>query len=135
VAASAVHVVGLLPQTRGPAANPQEDTALASDWTETLKVTGQCTATISAWFNEGIVASQWVSRELDQEAQGKNRQSALKDVIAKEGDPLCNALAGLLKGEILQLLNDAGGEVYAPLYELNDPELIAALTNPGKSRM
>jgi phosphatidylserine/phosphatidylglycerophosphate/cardiolipin synthase-like enzyme len=122
----------IIPVT-GAAANLQEATAMASAWTETLKVTGQCTANISTWFNKGIVASQWVSRELDQEAQGKNRQSALKEIIATEGDPLRNALAGLLKDEILQLLKDAAGEVYAALYELNDPELIAALTALGKS--
>ena len=117
----------------GSAASLKEDTALASEWTDTLKVTGQCTPNISAYFNKGIVAAQWVSRELDQEAQGKNRQSALKEIIAKPGDPLRNALTGLLKDEILQLLKDAGGEVYAALYELNDPELIDALTSLGKS--
>jgi len=109
--------------------NLQLNVNLASDWTPEMKVSGQCTQSMEAYFNKGIVAAQWVSRELDQEAQGKNRKTAINDIIKHPGDPLRDALAGLLKVEILKLLDDAkDGQVYAALYELNDPELEARLT-------
>lgn len=118
----------VIPVTGTPA-SPQLATNLASDWTGEMKVSGQCTANMEAYFNKGIVAAQWVSRELDQEAKGQNRKSAINDIIKHPGDPLRDALAGLLKVEILQLLNGAkGGQVYAALYELNDPELEGCLT-------
>ncbi len=44
-------------------------------------------------------------------------------------------MSGLLRPQILALLDDVknnGGEIYAALYELNDPELIAALKSLGK---
>jgi phosphatidylserine/phosphatidylglycerophosphate/cardiolipin synthase-like enzyme len=102
------------------------DTALASPLTDEMKITGQCTPNLSAYFNKGIVAAQWVSRALDQEPQGKK----IKDIVAQPGDPLRNALSGLLRPEILKLLADAknnNGKIFAALYELNDPELIPAL--------
>jgi hypothetical protein len=112
----------------GTADNLQLSPNLASPWTDEMEISGQCTSNMSAYFNKGIVAAQWVSRELDQEAKGKNAKTALNDIIKQKGDPLRDALAGLLKTEILKLLADAsGGQVYAALYELNDPELEASL--------
>ena len=116
----------------GSAGNLQLDDKQASDWTDELKVTGQRTDHITASFNKGIVAAQWVSRDLDKEASGTNKQTALKSVIQKVGDPLRNALSGLLRKQLLDLLGQAEGDVYAALYELNDPELEAALKALGK---
>jgi phosphatidylserine/phosphatidylglycerophosphate/cardiolipin synthase-like enzyme len=118
----------------GNAADPVLKADLASTWTDEMKVTGQCTASVSAYFNKGIVAAQWVSRELDQEAAGANKQTALKTVIAKKGDHLRDALGGLLKAEVLNLLKSAtGGKLFAALYELNDPELMDGLKALGAS--
>jgi phosphatidylserine/phosphatidylglycerophosphate/cardiolipin synthase-like enzyme len=72
-----------------------------------------------------------VSRALA--AQGTKPKIA--DIIADPNNPLRIALSGLLRPQILSLLQDTknkGGEVYAALYELNDPELIAGLTAFGK---
>ncbi len=98
----------------GSASNLQLHTDLASDWTANMTVTGQCTSHMSAYFNKGIVASQWVSRELDAEAKGQNRQSALKAIIQNTGDPLRDALGGPLKAEVIKLLNDAKGGRFTP---------------------
>jgi phosphatidylserine/phosphatidylglycerophosphate/cardiolipin synthase-like enzyme len=114
-----------------PVTGPDKDhltraTALASPLTGEMKISGQCTPNLSAYFNKGIVASQWVSRALNQEPKGKK----IKDVVAQAGDPLRNALSGLLRPQILSLLADAkkdNGKIFAALYELNDPELIPAL--------
>jgi phosphatidylserine/phosphatidylglycerophosphate/cardiolipin synthase-like enzyme len=107
------------------------DSAEASALTAEMVVTGQATQHVSAYFNKGIVAAQWVSRALA--AQGKNPKIA--DIIADPKNPLRIALSGLLRPQILSLLQatkDKGGEVFAALYELNDPELIAGLTAFGK---
>jgi phosphatidylserine/phosphatidylglycerophosphate/cardiolipin synthase-like enzyme len=107
------------------------DSAEASALTAEMTITGQVTQHVSAYFNKGIVAAQWVSRALA--AQGKKPKIA--DIIADPKNPLRIALSGLLRPQILSLLQDTknkGGEVYAALYELNDPELLAGLTAFGK---
>ncbi len=106
----------------------------ASALTPEMTITGQATQNVSAYFNKGIVAAQWVSRALAK--LGKNPKMA--DLIAQvkpPGNVLRNELSGLLRPQILALLDDvkkSGGEIFAALYELNDPELIAALTALGK---
>jgi phosphatidylserine/phosphatidylglycerophosphate/cardiolipin synthase-like enzyme len=107
------------------------DTSLACPLTPEMTVTGQDTAHIAAFFNRGIVATQWVSRALK-----ASPDSSIKKLIVEPGNPIRNALSGLLRPRILRLLADvkaAGGSIYAALYELNDPELIAALTALGQS--
>ncbi|HLN08281.1 MAG TPA: phospholipase D-like domain-containing protein, partial [Xanthobacteraceae bacterium] len=94
-------------------------------------ITGQITPHVSAYFNKGIIAAQWVSRALSQ--VGKNAK--LPDLIKTPDNPLRNALSGLLRPQLLALLDEvrtSNGEVYAALYELNDPELIAALSALGE---
>src|SRR5258708_3728190 len=112
----------------------QLSTADASALTPEMTISGQTTPNVSAYFNKGIVASQWVSRALAK--VGKNPKIA--DLIANTkppGNELRNALSGLLRPQLLEILADVrnkGGEIFAALYELNDPELIAALTALGK---
>ena len=105
--------------------------AAASAMTAPMKVSGQATPSVSAYFNKGVVAAQWVSRALAK----VGKQAKLGDLIGTVGDPLRDALSGLLRPQLLAMLGDVkakGGEVYAALYELNDPELIAALTALGE---
>jgi hypothetical protein len=103
----------------------------ASAQTPPMTVSGQASTHISAYFNKGIVSAQWVSRAL--KAIGPNAK--LSDLIAQTNNSLRNALSGLLRPQLLQLLDDVrknGGEIYAALYELNDPELIPALVALGQ---
>jgi hypothetical protein len=103
----------------------------ASALTPPMTITGQTSAHISAYFNKGIVSAQWVARDLA--ALGKNAK--LADLIAKPGTPLRNSLSGLLRPQLLELLDDVkknNGEIYAALYELNDPELIPRLLALGQ---
>jgi phosphatidylserine/phosphatidylglycerophosphate/cardiolipin synthase-like enzyme len=102
----------------------------ASPLTPVLQVTGQASAHLSVFFNKGIIATQWVARELK-----ASKGSKIKNLVATAGNPLRNQLGGLLRVQVLQLMSDAlksGGPIYAALYELNDPELIAALTALGQ---
>src|ERR1043165_2370806 len=97
-----------------------------------MTVSGQCTPHLSAYFNKGIVAAQWVSRELD----AAPKDSSIKKLVAEPGNHLRNSLSGLLRYQLLQMLDEAKqnkGKIYAALYELNDPELIAALVALGQN--
>lgn len=108
------------------------DTKNASTLTPALKISGQSTPHISAYFNKGIVAAQWVSRAL----AAVPKDSKIKDLVAQPGNALRNQLSGLLRTEILALLDDArnkNGKIFAALYELNDEELINALAAFGNN--
>jgi hypothetical protein len=84
---------------------------------------------ISAYFNRGIVAAQWVSRRLG--ITPTNLQSKrLEEVIETPNDPFRNYLAGPLGKHLFELLASAAKEdrhIYAALYELDDEQLEAAL--------
>ena len=103
----------------------------ASAQTPPMTVSGQASTHISAYFNKGIVSAQWVSRAL----KAISPNAKLSDLIAQTNNSLRNALSGLLRPQLLQLLDDVrknDGEIYAALYELNDPELIPALVALGQ---
>ena len=87
---------------------------------------------ISAYFNRGIVATQWLSRALRQ--RGGQDRATLTEAISAPGDAIRRFLGGAVLWRLPQLLADAldaGGEIHAALFELNDPELIAALVAFG----
>jgi phosphatidylserine/phosphatidylglycerophosphate/cardiolipin synthase-like enzyme len=115
--------------------NLQLATDQASELTAPITITGQLTPNISANFNKGIVAAQWVTRVLSSLG---NPPPKIADLIAATQPPknaLRNELSGLLRPQILDMLADVkknNGQVYAALYELNDPELKAALKALGK---
>ena len=123
----------VIPVIRDSNNNLQLDSAQASPTTPPMAIRGQATDHISAFFNKGIVASQWVSRALNNPAY---KGQKISNIVTKPGDPLRNALSGLLRPQILKLLQDtkaANGKIYAALYELNDTELIAGLVAFGKN--
>jgi phosphatidylserine/phosphatidylglycerophosphate/cardiolipin synthase-like enzyme len=120
-----------------PVVGPDKDhlalsTADASAQTPAMTISGQASANISAYFNKGIVSAQWVSRALATLGKKPN----LNNLIGTINNPLRNALSGLLRPQLLALLEDvknANGEIYAALYELNDPELISKLEALGQN--
>ena len=119
-----------------PVVGPDKDhlrlsQADASAQTPPMTITGQASAHISAYFNKGIVSAQWVTRALASVGKG----AKLDTLIGQSGNSLRNALSGLLRPQLLDLLDDVkknDGEIYAALYELNDPELIPALIALGQ---
>jgi phosphatidylserine/phosphatidylglycerophosphate/cardiolipin synthase-like enzyme len=56
----------------------------------------------------------------------------MTEVIAQPGNPLRERLSGHLREEMIRLLEAAPGPIFAALYELNDPELIAGLKKLGR---
>jgi hypothetical protein len=119
-----------------PVTGPDKDhlalsSADASTLTAPMTIAGQTTPHVSAYFNKGIIAAQWVSRALA--TLGKKPKVA--DIIADPKNPLRIGLSGLLRPQLLSLLADAkqnNGEIYAALYELNDPQLLDGLMALGQ---
>lgn len=112
------------------------DTTQENSWTKPQSVGSDFGEGVKAWFNRGVVATQWVTRALkDQAAKdgGGSPKGTLLDVISKPGNPLRDELGGLLKAEVLELLRAPPGPTYAALYELNDPEVKKALIALGSN--
>jgi PLD-like domain len=104
-----------------------------SSWSDWVEVKTGKTPGFFAYFNRGIIAAQWVARLLGDAPGGPVAQLRrdIQDPNAKDR----KFLGGLLRGEMLTLLagvQSEGGEIWAALYELNDPELIPALSALGK---
>jgi phosphatidylserine/phosphatidylglycerophosphate/cardiolipin synthase-like enzyme len=105
---------------------------LSSAWSGKVTISSQLTPHIAAFFNRGVVASQWLSRRL--EAAGGSGRKTLLELIATPGNATRNELSAQLRVKLLGVLattRETGGSLYAALYELNDPELLAALEQLG----
>jgi phosphatidylserine/phosphatidylglycerophosphate/cardiolipin synthase-like enzyme len=104
-----------------------------SSWSDPVTVTAQAERAIDAYFNRGIVASQWLTRTL-KDIDDKHRDKALRDAIGTPGSDVRDDLSGRLREGLLALLAQAaadGVDVYAALFELDDPELLPALAKLG----
>ena len=99
-----------------------------SGWTQGILVNADCGNGISAFFNRGVVMSQYVAR-----IARKNNWNAsdIKDHVSELEEPLRIFLSGALRNAMLSLLDEAIANpfysVYAALFELNDDELISKL--------
>ncbi|RFP25808.1 phospholipase [Duganella sp. BJB488] len=83
----------------------------------------------AVYFNRGTIMSQVVSRLAGGEVNVKSLK-ALKAHLAEPGYPGRRYLAGQARHALLDFMANAdrrGNHIYAALYELNDPELIAGL--------
>ncbi len=86
--------------------------------------------TFKAYFNRGILSTQFLSHQIPAGPTGAPNFKVLTDRIDQPGDPLRACLAGDIIGGVKLLLDRAaarGGTCYAALYELTDPELLQAL--------
>jgi phosphatidylserine/phosphatidylglycerophosphate/cardiolipin synthase-like enzyme len=114
--------------------NLQPDPKAASAWTRKINLSHEFEPSIEAYFNRGIVAAQWVSRRLgitDDDLKTKK----LLTVIETPNDAFRNYLSGPLGARLFELLSTAAKknrEVYAALYELDDPQLETALQQFGQ---
>ena len=105
----------------------------ASPWTDEITVSPSGAGGIAAYFNRGIVASQWLSRVLSRDGSVVP-QKKLSTIIDDPADRTRKFLAGEIRIAILKLLDDvkkSQDRIYAALFELNDPELISALGDLG----
>ena len=98
-----------------------------------LTATSRATADIDAYFNRGILLSQFMTRRLPPDFTTKDL-TKLKKALAKDDDELRTFLKGQLGDRLAHLLDTANGKgwhAYAALYELDDDELIGKLAAFG----
>ena len=109
---------------------------LASRWTAAQRIVPAVSRSVSVFCNRGIVASQWLSRRLGDEGSSlTDLGTALDEVIVSVGDPVRDFLAGDVRAALLGMLAEtraSQGHLYAALFELSDPELLAALLPLGE---
>lgn len=117
----------------GTAPAPVPDYSQRSTPSQELTIGANASQHISAYFNRGIVATQWVSRAM----AAQPAKASLKTLVADPSNSLRKELGGLLLPKVLELLattRAAGDSLYVALYELGDTELVNALTGFGPSR-
>jgi phosphatidylserine/phosphatidylglycerophosphate/cardiolipin synthase-like enzyme len=112
--------------------------AMASRWSTPATIGDSGRSRYTASFNRGFVISQFMSRYLDEQYPGLEREEALKqfksDIGTKVEDRIRAFLSGQLRDALLRLLKevrDGTDHVYAALFELGDEQLIAALEALG----
>ena len=111
---------GLAPLTQHP-----EQALLAGPVT----LAPQC-GSFDAYFNRGILSTQFLTHQVAPGPDGAPNYKVLTNRIDQPGDPLRAALAGQMIDGVESLLVKAeqdGGQLYAALYELTDPELVQLL--------
>jgi phosphatidylserine/phosphatidylglycerophosphate/cardiolipin synthase-like enzyme len=105
---------------------------LCSDWSAWISARTRQTPGFAAYFNRGVIASQWLTRRCGNDVA--NEHKTLAATIADPTSPVRAFLAGPAREALLGLLTSAkhdGSVLYTALYELDDPELIAALSDVG----
>jgi phosphatidylserine/phosphatidylglycerophosphate/cardiolipin synthase-like enzyme len=106
---------------------------LASGWSEPVRLDSVGDPQVEALFNRGVVSTQWVARQLVKN-KGKSLKSLVDPDLGKTND-VRDFLGGALKKRLLGLLANqcqAGGHIYASLFELSDPEVIPAFQRFGQ---
>jgi phosphatidylserine/phosphatidylglycerophosphate/cardiolipin synthase-like enzyme len=116
-----------------------EQSSLASPWSKAQTIGATTEGNISCYFNRGIVASQWLARQLPSDPDPKKDTTAkglaLTKIIATPGNPTRNFLGGGVRDKLVSLLTETNkkkGHIYAALFELDDPELVPLLAAFGK---
>lgn len=82
-----------------------------------------------AYFNRGILSSQFLTRQIPAGKDGRPDFRVLQGRIDQPGDPLRQTLMGQVLDGFRWFFSrpDANGPLHAALYELNDPELLQLL--------
>lgn len=117
---------GVVPVLKDGATKVKPAANAPSEWTEFVSATPS--GPLKPWFNRGTISAQWLSRAI---GTAPKASQTLEKAISTKGNKIRDFLKGQLGARLLALLADAKTnkhDVYLALYELNDPELIAALT-------
>jgi hypothetical protein len=100
-----------------------------------VTVTNKGDGEVTAFFNRGILLSQFMARRLG-ENWTKRDLLKLKEELKKDDNDLRSFLSGQLGQELTELLEQAKHEkwhAYAVLYELDDDNLVERLKALGKN--
>ncbi|HUI21588.1 MAG TPA: phospholipase D-like domain-containing protein [Methylocella sp.] len=102
-----------------------------SPWSNPVSLVTPAGSAIQAYFNRGIVSTQWVARQL------QSNKTSLKALVDPSSgtNKVRDFLGGELKKALLDMLDTqskAGAHIYASLFELNDPEVLPAFEKFGQ---
>jgi PLD-like domain len=103
--------------------------------TEPVTLTPICSTNVTAYFNRGILSTQALSHALPKNEKGEPEGSKLVECLKQPGNPIRAALAGQIIDGLALLLEGAvrdASSCRGAIYELNDPELLAQLTDPER---
>jgi phosphatidylserine/phosphatidylglycerophosphate/cardiolipin synthase-like enzyme len=116
----------------GKAGALEEATDQATEWSDPVAVTAEASEDLHAYFNRGVLSTQAIARRLKADEPWKGQ---LTEMIETPGDKTREYPSGELRLGLRKVLAEArqttGVEIYAALFELNDPELIADLLALG----
>jgi phosphatidylserine/phosphatidylglycerophosphate/cardiolipin synthase-like enzyme len=116
----------------GKAGELKEAMGHASPWSDPVEVSADAGDGLSLYFNRGVLATQSVARRLKGDEPWTKR---LRKMIATPGDRTREYLSGELRLAMRRMLGEVkdspGAAIYAALFELDDPELIADLCALG----
>ncbi len=111
----------------------KKDTAQASQWSNWVKVGDP--AGVGAYFNRGLVSSQFVVRQLHNIPEKERKKALLtnlEDVHSKIRDFMGGNLLQALYSLLDEVKQNKKLQLYTALYELNENELIKRLNALGK---
>ena len=86
--------------------------------------------TFALSFTNGTLSTQWLAHSLPQDKDGLPDWEVLLKAIQTVGDPIRTRLGGSLPEMAMEPIHTAvaeGGHVYANLYELAEPQLVALM--------
>lgn len=98
--------------------------------TNEVTLTGECSPSLTAIFNRGLISTQHVTQAL----KGNISKNSFLEMIQDQNDQLRKDLAGDIIGTLTGFVARAkkSGSIYAALYELTDDELRKSLSGIGK---
>jgi len=111
-----------------------KDEKHSSDWSNWATIATDGT---DAFFNRGLVSSQFVANRL-MTLPAKEKKKSLDDHLNDPDSPLRELMGGELLNAVYSILDEPNSNgthdvhLFAALYELNDPVLIAKLNRLGK---
>ncbi|HEX4465214.1 MAG TPA: phospholipase D-like domain-containing protein [Solirubrobacterales bacterium] len=116
----------------GKAGSLTEAKDQASPWSDPVEVSADAGDGLSAYFNRGVLATQSVARRLKADEPWTKQ---LTKMIETKGDSTRDYLSGELRLAMRKILAEVNenpqAAIYAALFELDDPELIADLEALG----
>jgi hypothetical protein len=123
----------VIPMVRNAAGKLEQLASEASAFSESRTLGSIPGATFQPFFNRGFVISQFMARFLkENNISAKQFKNKLTDATEKKIRDFLSGDLRIALLEQMQLADAQGGEIFAALFELSDPELIAGLTKLGK---
>ena len=123
----------VIPMIRNKQGALEQTEAEASAWSQSRKLGVIPGATFQPFFNRGFVISQFMARFLkEQNISAKEFKNKLNDQTEKQIRTFLSGDLRIALLDQLRIADEENGEIYAALFELSDPELIAGLVKLGK---